>query len=479
VYYQENLFHDQIILDQRWAIEAIYSIFHRESTYRQLKSKNGRFQRIDLHDLVWYDRTEAEQRLFLSFMESCALCFQVRGETKDHEAEYIAPDLLPDKTSADMADRLAYRLEARGTEAVSYTYTHFFLHQATMRRFIVRLGHDYQDKALYWKDGLCIEPPHTQTIALIECERAVDGNPALGRITLEVRGVQRERVLNHLRTLFERLEPRHQDITQTVSLDGAHWVDMTKLEDGRAIGKVVSVPHHVLDVQPFLFLLSKHPEDDLSEVIPTPALSTPPPAPAPIQPTIYISYAWGDARETGTSREDIVDRLYRSLTINSYSVKRDKMDLGYKGLISEFMQEIGQGDLVVVVISDKYLKSPFCMYELLEISRNEGLHDRLFPLVLEDAAIRSTADCLAYIRHWKKEFDRLTPLVKDLTEVLAAEGGSFQEYKKYQDITQNADHLLTYLANINSQTPELLAADDFATLKNAIDERLQAIASRK
>jgi len=51
------------------------------------------------------------------------------------------------------------------------------------------------------------------------------------------------------------------------------------------------------------------------------------------------------------------------------------MDLGYKGLISEFMQKIRQGDCIVVVVSDKYLKSPFYMYELLEISRNLHFRD--------------------------------------------------------------------------------------------------------
>ena len=78
VYYQEGLFNDQIILDQRWVIEAIYTIFHREKSYRQLKRRGGRFRPSDLHDLAWEDRfTEDEQKLFITFMESCALCFRL------------------------------------------------------------------------------------------------------------------------------------------------------------------------------------------------------------------------------------------------------------------------------------------------------------------------------------------------------------------------------------------------------------------
>ena len=56
---------------------------------------------------------------------------------------------------------------------------------------------------------------------------------------------------------------------------------------------------------------------------------------------------------------------------------RDKRDLGYKGMIEDFMQEIGRGHAVVVVISDKYLKSPNCMFELVEIVKNKDVRDRI------------------------------------------------------------------------------------------------------
>jgi hypothetical protein len=53
-----------------------------------------------------------------------------------------------------------------------------------------------------------------------------------------------------------------------------------------------------------------------------------------------------------------------------------------------------------------------------------------------------------------------------------------QEYEKYREITQNTDKLLTYLADINSQTPQMLAANDFETLKRAVAARLQQVAQR-
>jgi internalin A len=49
---------------------------------------------------------------------------------------------------------------------------------------------------------------------------------------------------------------------------------------------------------------------------------------------------------------------------------RDKDEMKHGDRISDFMDRIGEGDLVYVFLSDKYLKSPFCMYELHAIWRN-------------------------------------------------------------------------------------------------------------
>jgi internalin A len=106
-----------------------------------------------------------------------------------------------------------------------------------------------------------------------------------------------------------------------------------------------------------------------------------------------------------------VDRLYEALAADGYTVKRDNMDLGYKGLISAFMRELGRGDCVVVLISDAYLKSPFCMFELLEIYRHHEFHERICPVVLADAQLHTLVDRLTYVKHWKAEFTCIEQLI--------------------------------------------------------------------
>jgi hypothetical protein len=51
VFYRPGLFGDRIVLDQNWALEAIYSIFHRDKCFKQFKKLHGRFSREDLENV--------------------------------------------------------------------------------------------------------------------------------------------------------------------------------------------------------------------------------------------------------------------------------------------------------------------------------------------------------------------------------------------------------------------------------------------
>jgi hypothetical protein len=100
--------------------------------------------------------------------------------------------------------------------------------------------------------------------------------------------------------------------------------------------------------------------------------------------SVFISYAWG------TEREDIVNEIDETLQQRGIRIVRDKRALGYRGSIRDFMERIGRGSCVIVVISDKYLRSPNCMFELVEIADNKQFHDRVFPVILTDGQLAHT-----------------------------------------------------------------------------------------
>jgi GTPase SAR1 family protein len=198
----------------------------------------------------------------------------------------------------------------------------------------------------------------------------------------------------------------------------------------------------------------------------------------PRKPCIYFSYAWGDNKEIGESREIIVDELYDSLEQDGYLLKRDKQDLGYKGIISEFMKEIGKGDIIVVVISDKYLRSSYCMFELYEAFRDSRLEQeafvqKLFPIRVEALKLSRPEVQEEYFDYWENEEKAWEKLITRRSTKITAK--QQKQYENIKAIHAQLGNLLGILSDINSLSKELLAKDNFDIIKKAIDQRIQEL----
>ena len=179
---------------------------------------------------------------------------------------------------------------------------------------------------------------------------------------------------------------------------------------------------------------------------------------------VFISYAWGGESER------IVNELDADLQAKGILVIRDKRDLGFKGMIRDFMQQIGRGHAVIIVISDKYLKSPNCMFELVEISRNKDFYDRVFPIVLGDADIYNPVNRIKYIKHWE---DKVKELDEAMKSVSAANlQGMRDEIDSYDEIRDNISNLTFLLKDMNTLTPEMHENSNFASLITTLEKRL-------
>lgn len=185
---------------------------------------------------------------------------------------------------------------------------------------------------------------------------------------------------------------------------------------------------------------------------------------ASIKPQIYLSYAWGEPWE------GIVDELDRHFHDMGIEIIRDKRNLGYKGRIREYMAEIGRGGYVILVISDKYLKSENCMFELLEIAHHGELYRRIFPIVLEDADIYKPVNRLRYIKYWEQRIAELDAAMK---EVSAANLQGFREdIDLYTDIRNSIAGLVDTIRDMNTLTPEMHRGSQFEALYQAIESAI-------
>jgi internalin A len=85
--------------------------------------------------------------------------------------------------------------------------------------------------------------------------------------------------------------------------------------------------------------------------------------------------------------------------------------------VTPFMQRIATGDRVFVVLSRKYLRSPYCMFELLEIWRHSRGNDASFRsrvriYALRDAKARTPIERARLAAYWKTQHDKFAALIK-------------------------------------------------------------------
>jgi internalin A len=134
-----------------------------------------------------------------------------------------------------------------------------------------------------------------------------------------------------------------------------------------------------------------------------------------------VSYAWGDDTTEGKEREAVVDRLCSKAEARGIRIIRDKTAMKIGDRISSFMDRIGKGAVngrVCIVLSDKYLKSPYCIHELFDVWRNcreedDTLTERTRVLVLPSAKISTAVEQAQYVIHWQSAFKALDALVKE------------------------------------------------------------------
>lgn len=186
-------------------------------------------------------------------------------------------------------------------------------------------------------------------------------------------------------------------------------------------------------------------------------------------PEVFISYAW-NARDNDEN-ERIVNLLDERLRQKGITIIRDKRDLTYRGNIKEFMQRIGRGKYVIVVISEKYLKSENCMFELLEIFSKGNFADRIFPIVLENADIYKPVNRIKYVAHWENEIKELDQAMKTVSS--ANLQGFRESIDNYTAIRNVIAEMTETIKNMNTLTPDMHENEHFDSLYHALQLKIQ------
>jgi internalin A len=420
VFHQPGLFGDRIVLDQQWALDAIYAIFRRDACYTQLRRLGGRFNRALLAALVWHDMPEPEQRLLLSMMESCGICFPLHRRGDADDPEYVAPDLLPDKETIKQ-DLAAHWDDAASSETATLDFP--LLHPALIRAVIGAIGDTAQHAALYWQGGVCAYEATTRSRVLVEATPTGDWS---GRIAVSA---QRGQAAALRDSMVQRV-----------------------LREAERLGLEPANPPDPRATRPAM-----SPADP-----DRPALSLAFGAAPATGPRWYVSYAWGDHTPEGKRRADAVDRICADAASRRIEIIRDRDVLRFGDRLSTFMDALAEGDRIFVVLSEKYLHSPYCMYELLGIWREsrhkrDAFLDRVRVFALPDAQFSTALDRIRIASEWKRRHDELEAAICAAGPTVLGEA-DLKELKLMGKFYDDVSNILALIADI--RRPRTL--DDFA-----------------
>lgn len=161
------------------------------------------------------------------------------------------------------------------------------------------------------------------------------------------------------------------------------------------------------------------------------------------KPTVFISYNWGST--------SIADELENKL-VPYAEVKRDKTTVKPWGDLQNFMRSIRDQDFAVLIISDAYLKSEACLFEVMELMKEQQWDERVMYVVTDDAhGVYDTKTHLTYIGYWEEKEQQLMEEIRKHNP--AAVTSQAEELKKVQQIAINIG---TFMAKVKrTKNPEM------------------------
>ncbi|WP_107950147.1 RNA-binding domain-containing protein [Lysinibacillus parviboronicapiens] len=184
--------------------------------------------------------------------------------------------------------------------------------------------------------------------------------------------------------------------------------------------------------------------------------------------TIFMSYTHNETNIASLIEQKLGDRCGERIKIS-----RDINRLKYKDSIKEYMETIKKHDFVISIISDKYLKSQACMYEILELMRDRDYYKKLLFTVISESDVDTyfgeseeqvkptlySAERFNYITYWQEKLEQLKTTEKKITNP-AHKSELVSEIKEVELITINIGDFIEKLKDgIGVSISELVQKD--------------------
>ena len=152
---------------------------------------------------------------------------------------------------------------------------------------------------------------------------------------------------------------------------------------------------------------------------------------------VFVSYSWSVEETTG-----VVDELESLCRERDIAIIRDKNTMQHGDMIMDFMNKLTSGDHIITVFSKPYFKSPWCMFELLEIWQKGEIQERTHPVIADDCNLQDLAYRIGIVKYWTTEHEKIKGLLDGVDPSLIGE--EYKEANRIRDIAQNVSDLMSF-----------------------------------
>jgi len=452
LHFQDDpLLKNTVVLKPSWGTDAVYRVLDDP----EIIIARGSFTQSDLQRIWSEERYAGMQDELLQLMMKFQLCYAL-----DSNQAYIAPQLLS-------SEQPRYPWDQAGGLVVRYEYQ--FLPKGILTRFIVAMHRLIAGGRLVWKTGVVLERDGSRAEVIEEYSQR--------RIRVRVSGPDPhglfaivDEQLERLHASFPRLQYERylpcpctecKEKAEPYGLGLEKLIKMARKSQNiqcHESGEMVDAEQLVREILPGALRLEEYAMEARSMG------TTPLEVPAPAAPEVFVSYAWN------IESSEIVDGVQQALEEDGIRLIRDREEVRYRDSIRDFMRRIGRGKCVLVVISDKYLKSENCMFEMVEIAKEPGLRERIFPIVLSDANIYKATGRVKYVHYWESEIQELDEALKtvrgdNLTKLQ-------EDLNIYSEIRRLFDGIADTLRDMNALTPDQHEGSGFEELIRRVRAQL-------
>ena len=192
--------------------------------------------------------------------------------------------------------------------------------------------------------------------------------------------------------------------------------------------------------------------------------------------TVFLSYCHKE-----TELADHIGYFFSSMV--GVTVSRDIRKVRYRDSFKDYMKGVREHDYVVMLISDNFLKSQACMFEVGEILTDEEFKKKLLFIVVSDddakhlksrpekpigAKIYSPMERMNYIKHWEDQYEQFKTgfdeIKSDSAKVELTQ--QLREIRKIIDI--DLGKFLDYIGDAYGRTFDQMYKTEFADIRFAM-----------